>query len=431
MKGTGSLGIKVMNTSWSTTLIQSNFNATSTWTKYTTTFNTGSNTTVIFMLDEVSSLAGTAYFDDCFLGTAGGANKLVNPGFESGTASWTEGGDTNVFTIFQSTGQTPTPTPTPTTTPTPPPGDRVIPLIGRSGLDHNSILFRDNGSVTSAEEFGNLRNRPVDGMLFFAPRQTWNDLRTGLNSTHATWLNNTGIIIYSVPHAPMSEGTSMNTKGANNQYQTQQRDFGAWLAANGFNSPRLVLRVDWEANGNWYPWSIQNGGAEVFKQSLINFVTNVRAGGATQVKFDLCFNKGPSHSGADFAAFPGKEYIDIIGIDQYDYWGPSFNATQWQNEMDKYPSIQAVAEFAIANDIMWAVDECGVTNPYTAGISGGDNPYYFHALWDTIHRPGYIERMAWFNTYDDPGAPASLNHKLTDGSNPQAWQAYLSHWGGQ
>ena len=142
------------------------------------------------------------------------------------------------------------------------------------------------------------------------------------------------------------------------------------------------------------------------------------------------YGAGPSQSGADFAVFPGKQYIDIIGIDQYDYYAPAFNDSQWENELNKTPSIKKVAEFAIANDIMWSVDECGPTNPATAGVSGGDNPYYINALWNTIHRAGYVERMAWFNTYDDPGAPSSLHHTLTDGYNPQCWQAYLSHWGG-
>lgn len=101
LKGTGKLNINIVNSSWSTTLATQQFTATSTWTKYTLpVFNTGSNTSLVFVIDESSNVAGTVYFDDCFLGIAGGGNKLANPGFEGGTASWTNT-STAVYTIFQ------------------------------------------------------------------------------------------------------------------------------------------------------------------------------------------------------------------------------------------------------------------------------------------------------------------------------------------
>jgi hypothetical protein len=101
----------------------------------------------------------------------------------------------------------------------------------------------------------------------------------------------------------------MNGRGANDAYRTQQREYGTWLAANGLNSPFHVLRLDWEFNGNWYPWSAKD--AQAFRLAVTHYVDNVRAGGATKVGFDVCGNKGPSQAGHDFDAIPGPAYVRV------------------------------------------------------------------------------------------------------------------------
>lgn len=74
---------------------------TSTWTYYSLSFNTGTNTQISIRLDDESSVAATMYVDDVFMGPAGGANLLVNPNFELGTVGWNTQNGGPVWTIGQ------------------------------------------------------------------------------------------------------------------------------------------------------------------------------------------------------------------------------------------------------------------------------------------------------------------------------------------
>lgn len=293
----------------------------------------------------------------------------------------------------------------------------VAPQAKFSGLPFTSLVFRQTPS--DAEEFGRRRGIPMDGLLYFTPRQEWEHFRK-IPAGQADWLATGKTIVTSMPHAPESEGDQMNQRGANDAYRQNQRDLGKWFTDNGFNVPNHVIRVDWECNGNWYKWSANRpGGPDALRQALINYVTNMRAGGLTKVKFDLCFNKGPSQAGADYGIFPGSEYIDVIGIDQYDMWAPSYSQADWDREMAKGPSMRINAEFARKNGILWSLDEGG--NTHGDQNQGGDNPSYWDFVFAEIARSP--ENFAWHNTYDDPGAPSSLMHDFA--RNPKAWARYL------
>jgi hypothetical protein len=323
--------------------------------------------------------------------------------------------------------KTATPTTTPTT-PEPGPGDpaagRVIPLVGRSGLPFNSLILNTN-SIAGATAFETTRRRPVDGMMWFVSRQSWAELGSGWGTDRAAWLADGRILLSAMPHAPEPEGTAMNAKGANNDYATNQQALAAYLAGAGFNHPLHVIRVDWENNGDWYPWSAKNGGAGALAGAVRNFVTNMRAGGLTQVKFDLCWNKGPSQAGADFASNPGRAYIDVLGIDQYDMWEPATSDAQWATEIARTPALATIVSQAAAKGQMWSLDEGGNTNPASANY-GGDNPIYWQKVWQFFNaNPG---NCAWHVTYDNAGAPNTLHHDFA--SNPASWAAYRTTFGG-
>jgi beta-glucanase (GH16 family) len=90
MKGSGKVRVMVRQASDGTYLASQYVTVASPdWTYYTLPFNSGANTQVFFYIDDSSNIAGTVYVDDVFLGLSGGPNMLLNPGFESGAASWT------------------------------------------------------------------------------------------------------------------------------------------------------------------------------------------------------------------------------------------------------------------------------------------------------------------------------------------------------
>lgn len=302
----------------------------------------------------------------------------------------------------------------------PPAGGGKLPLIGKSGLEFNSLVFRSTREETL--EFGRRRGVPMDGLLYFTPRQSWQDLRYHPDGQQQM-LDEGMIVVTSMPHAPESEGEVMNERGANDGYRDEQRALGKWMADNGFNSSTHALRIDWEANGDWYHWSANRpGGWQALREAIKNCVINLRAGGCTKNPFDLCYNKGPNQSGAAYEFFPGAEYIDIVGIDQYDMWAPSFNDEDWEREMAKGPSARTNAAFAAEHGIQWSWDEGG--NTHGDSNQGGDNPTYWRLRRAEIQRN--IANIAWDNTYDHEGAPASLAHDFEH--NPQSWPVYKRLW---
>jgi hypothetical protein len=335
----------------------------------------------------------------------------------------TEGGD-----LLDEDGLTVTTPAAPPPPPGPPPATgRTVPLVGRSGERFNTIAFLGGRELAAVEAFGKARGRPFDGMLWFTDRNAtgWGQFRNGLTKSLADWLAAGRLIVTSLPHAPASEGAAMNLRGANDAYRADQRDYGAWLAANGFNHPCHVLRVNWEFNGNWYPWSAKNGGGDAFRAAVQNFVTNVRAGGATKVGFDVCGNKGPSQSGVDFGVIPGPEYVGVLGVDQYDHWRPARTDAEWATEIARRPGLATVRAEAARRDIMWSLDEGG--NSHDPSSGGGDNP----AFWTFLRK--FIDedpsRCAWLTTYEHDGAPATLKHSLQK-FNPQSWATYKRLFGG-
>ncbi len=88
LKGTGTIRLMARDGVTGTSLANEFIAATPAWTYISMPFNSGSSTTVKFYFDDSSSVAGTVYVDDTFMGISGGTNLLANPGFESGTTSW-------------------------------------------------------------------------------------------------------------------------------------------------------------------------------------------------------------------------------------------------------------------------------------------------------------------------------------------------------
>ena len=92
VKGSGAVELQVWgNSAWTVKLAGIRINATSDWTKFTTpVFNTGNRQRIWLSFDDAyDGAGGTIYLDEVFLGTAGGANRVANPGFELGTRGWT------------------------------------------------------------------------------------------------------------------------------------------------------------------------------------------------------------------------------------------------------------------------------------------------------------------------------------------------------
>jgi hypothetical protein len=108
---------------------------------------------------------------------------------------------------------------------------------------------------------------------------------------------------------------------ANGNHDSYIRQFARGAAQ--FGKP-VLLRVFHEMNGDWYSWNLGQG-ASAHKAAWRRIVTLFREEGASNVRFFWCPNEGGTYDRQLSAAWPGDDYVDIVGVDGYN-WGTTYGA---------------------------------------------------------------------------------------------------------
>lgn len=295
----------------------------------------------------------------------------------------------------------------------PPSGGPAAPLFrapGKvSGLRVNLSLFKGGGTTVAALDSSPLGVRHDAGLSFNTRGQGWNpSMDNGLIEDIKKVQATGRFFIVSMPHS-MDGDSLMNQKGALDEYKNQQRVMAAYWKNKGVIPDLLVIRLDWEFNGGWYPWTAAApGGVAALKMSCKYFMENWDAGGMAGTYFDCCVNMPTDASSASWKdLWLGPGYWDILSIDQYDGWPAVRSAGDWEAKQAALHSIRGCRSEANRLDAMWAIAEAG--NIHNS-IGAGDNPVYWKFLMDEIALSLSPGKMAYWNIYDDQGAPADLFH---------------------
>jgi hypothetical protein len=134
------------------------------------------------------------------------------------------------------------------------------------------------------------------------------------------------------------------------------------------------------------------------------------------------------------AAFPGKAYVDYIGVGLYDLWWrhPATPAQRWDflvywTRNDKPAGLAFWTQYARSLGKPLAIPEWGVVNrtaPMAGGSGGGgDDPYYIRR----VHRWIVHHNVAW-ETYFNTNSK-QVHHRLDTGEFPHAAATYLRLFG--
>lgn len=319
------------------------------------------------------------------------------------------------------------------TTPTPG-ATSTMPQAGKSGLAWNSGCYSevnnntnagiDSWSTQSPLTFGSWRGKPADAQLVFADRSSW----TALTQWNSEWTFD-GIFILAISPQPTGQNNSATAAGSNNGYWTT---FANNLKNAGHNTSKTVLRLGWEANGDWYDWSWKNGGATSFIAAYKNVVNTIKAV-APNVKFDLTLNKDIESQGGmtwEQVAAALINYFDILSIDAYDMytgWRNSSSAeSAWQNAGG--PQRNSVMNWCKTNGKLFGAPEWGLVDPTAAdGTGGGDDVLYITETWNFFSTNSqYVAYETYFNC---PGSPSTFRHTLTNWPNAAAAYRATARWG--
>jgi hypothetical protein len=272
-------------------------------------------------------------------------------------------------------------------------------------------------SAANAEAFGAWRGAPVDVVVDWPTRQTWDDI---INPTYIfeAWKGTPYMKALGVAPVPEGDGSATMAGCAAGQYNDKWVQFGQNFVANGMGDS--IIRLGWEFNGDWYKWSARNPQeyAECFRQIVGAVHTTAPA-----MKFDWTVNRGVSAGLADATqAYPGDDYVDIVGIDSYDSYPGAKSQETWEEQYSGNYGLKFWADFAAQHGKKLSVPEWGLY-PGTAhaGNNGGDNAFYVGKMVDFFKSEGAnLAYEAYFNEDASYYAGAIFNPV----QNPSGANAY-------
>ncbi len=198
--------------------------------------------------------------------------------------------------------------------------------------------------------------------------------------------------------------------------------------------PDAIIRLGWEFDGGWMPWSAN--GNEALWATAYRHVADAFRSISTSFRFD--WNGDPNYLQNEMAAYPGDSYVDIVGLDVYDKGlGVPWNATTktWTDPASAWstlvPSLTFQRDFAIAHGKQvsypeWALD--GVNATATSNV-GGDDPTFIQGMFDwqntlSSSGPGSLAYHSYFNEDTQDG-----NHRINANWFPQASSLFQQLFG--
>ena len=284
----------------------------------------------------------------------------------------------------------------------------------RSGLLWPSGVYVPSALPKDVNAFGTWRKARTDVAVTYSGRSDWADV-IDPSWLYSAWAKQTQtLVISSVPY-PDSPTNSLADCAAGD-YDSYWQQFGANVFASGMAS-RVIVRLAWEFNGDWNPWAASDPAAFV---GCWQHVFTAAESVAPALRWDWTVNRGANPPLLDArAAWPGKKYVDIIGIDSYDGYPAVTNAATWNEQYAGPYGLKFWAAFAKRKGRRLSVPEWGLY-PGTAWKGhGGNSPYYIQKMFGFFRQEG--SQLAYEAYFDDPDP----EHASALSLNPAAAKEYV------
>ncbi|WP_264011238.1 glycoside hydrolase family 26 protein [[Mycobacterium] manitobense] len=160
--------------------------------------------------------------------------------------------------------------------------------------------------------------------------------------------------------------------------------------ADELTGSRVLLRFAHEFNGTWYPWSPGAGiSAEEFVSAWRHVHHLFQESGATGVRWVWAPDAGPICSEPLTAWYPGDEYVDVLGIDGYN-WGTTLPGSRWTAPTEIFgDGLAELRRLCDAKPIL--VTEVGCTE------AGGDKAEWIGELVRMMAGEPQVIGFIWFH----------------------------------
>ncbi|WP_018502963.1 glycoside hydrolase family 26 protein [Parafrankia discariae] len=306
------------------------------------------------------------------------------------------------------------PAPTPTTSPT----SARPPATWLSGVYPEPV--QNAANVTA---FGTWRGDPTDIALTFVTRnQGWQHIVGSESFIWGNFRGWPGKLIISVPPWPENTGGTY-TACARGDYDTQWRTFGTTLKTQ--NRAGSIIRIAWEANGNWFQWSATN--PALYKTCWQHIAAAIKSTDSA-AQMDWAINahysqNPPSHNPLDL--YPGDTTVDIVSIDAYDHYPPSPSGVAFDTQCNAQGGACWLAAFARGHSKLFAVGEWGVVSG-RGPDGGGDNPLYIEKMRKLFaDNADILAYEVYFSDTDERNVKSDIWRVP---QNPRSGAAYRELW---
>jgi Glycosyl hydrolase family 26 len=257
----------------------------------------------------------------------------------------------------------------------------------------------DHATTKRVVAFGSWRGTPTDAATVYTEIDTWQEIYDS-NWHITTFEGFDGILSFGVPILP-EEARGDFSAVADGKHDRIYKDLARDLIANGRG--RSIVRIGWEANGDWFPWSAQAADAAAYVAAYRHIVGVLRDSAPDLViDFDLACGtplRGQNNRlDALNLLYPGDDVVDLIGCDFFDwYTTASSDDASWSGSIKPANAIgiQDVADFARARGKGLTYPEWGLASHEEGGM--GDNSFFiekvrsfFEANADILVLEGYF-----------------------------------------
>jgi hypothetical protein len=227
--------------------------------------------------------------------------------------------------------------------------------------------------------------REPDAIQLHVGRASWSDWNSS-SGWLAGLFGNRGIDLrWSVPLIPVGADLAQAAAGT---YDDHYRKQARTLVAATPQGQDIYVRLGWEFNGDWQPWSAI-GKAESYRQAFQRAVTVFRSESG-RFEFEWTPNIGDQGMNPSLA-YPGDAYVDVIGMDFYydtAYYSSDPEAA-WSQMVDQTYGLAWHQDFAAQHGKPTAYAEWGVnSNNAGAFIANARNWFadydvVYHNYWDS------------------------------------------------
>jgi hypothetical protein len=240
-----------------------------------------------------------------------------------------------------------------------------------SGLPWPSGAWLLNDSPSVASAFGAWRGRPMDVVDDWSNRATWSDI-VSPTWLYKKWAGSPYVMSFGVAMLPTGVSGVSIAACANGSYNSYWRQFGSVISSYGLG--RSIIRLGWEFNGDWYIWAATQPAtwATCWRQ-IVNSARSTAPG----LQWNWNVNRGVSAGLADpTQAYPGDAYVDMVGVDTYDWWPAATTSSGWNTQLNGPQGLNYWLSFAKAHGKKLAVPEWGSISKSISWAGGGDDPVY-------------------------------------------------------